>query len=162
MPIIYHSLYSKIVSLHPFMLRPHHEGAYATGRPPRCFAHMHRFRRIHRCIGAVPRYSSMGSLKFLDQGAILTFANQVPELLRNVPTNFSYSGLWTLKFLHSNEKFKSQRRGDESGAAVHLSNVTEYNNCLLGAHGCSWWRLLPSSRMWHPACATSSVSMSPS
>lgn len=161
MPIIYHSLYSKIVSLHPFMLRPHHEGAYATGRPPRCFAHMHRFRRIHRCIGAVPRYSSMGSLKFLDQGAILTFANQVPELLRNVPTNFSYSGLWTLKFLHSNEKFKSQEarwwiRG--CGAPVKCHRVQQL---LLGAHWCS--RFLPwSSRMWHLACATSSVSMSPS
>ena len=111
------------------------------------------------CIGAVPRYSSMGSLKFLDQGAILTFAHQVPELLRNVPTNFSYSGHWTLNFLHSNEKFKSQRRGDESGAAVHLSNVTEYNNCFLGlmdAHGegchlpgCDTWPVPPHRSACH-------------
>lgn len=143
------------------MLRPHHEGAYATGPPPRCFAHMHRciasvasIVASVQCQGTVPWEASNSLIR--EPSSLLP--TKFLELLRNVPTNFSYSGHWTLNFLHSNEKFKSQRRGDESGAAVHLSNVTEYNNCFLGlmdaqgsCHlpGCDTWPVPPHRSACH-------------
>ena len=56
-----------------------------------------------------------------------------------LPTKFLSSGCENSSGLSnfcikSHEKFfKSQRRGDESRATVHLSNVTEYSNCFWGS-----------------------------
>lgn len=122
---------------------------------PTCIASVASIVASVRCQGTVP-WEASNSLIREPSSLLPTKFLSCFEMFQQIsPTlDFGLSN-FCIQMKNSNPK----RRGDESGAAVHLSNVTEYNNCFLGlidaqgsCHGlpgCDTWPVPPHRSACH-------------